>query len=133
MSRKLRSIGVSLSGYPVLLYLYYAAKSNMGDFTQMHLARETGQDKGLLSRSLQKLAQQGYIDISPSGDNRLSNLVNITNDGMEIGEKIHSFVWEWEKRFWSDTLSEDERTACLKAVQTMSSAILEEDHCSNNR
>lgn len=131
MSRKLRPIGVSLSSYPVLLYLYYAAKGKRGDFSQAHLVRETGQDKGLLSRNLQKLAEQGYIDISPSDSSRTSNLINITEQGMKIGKEIRDFVHEWEEEFWDDLLSAREKEACLKAVQTMSSAILASDHYRN--
>lgn len=131
MSRRLRKIGVSLSSYPVLLYLYYATKSNMGDFTQTYLAHETGQDKGLLSRNLQKLAEQGYVDISTSSSNRQSKLVNITDKGMKIGNEIREFVHEWEVEFWDDSIPAEEKEACLNAVQRMSSAILENEHYRN--
>lgn len=127
MSSRLRELGISLSSYPVLIYLYYASGSQGLEFTQTHLCKESGQDPGLISRSLKKLSEQGYVRIRANTEKLSSNLVSITNSGMKIAKEIEARIDQWEAECWDDLLTEKEKDCCLSVLQKVSLSILEED------
>lgn len=126
MSTRLRELGISLSSYPVLVYLYYASGNQGLEFTQTHLSKESGQDPGLLSRSLKRLSEQGYVRIRPNSKKLSSNLVSITKPGMEVAREIETRINQWETEYWDDLLTKREKDCCLSTLQNMSLKILNE-------
>ena len=127
LAKRLRELEIGISYYPVLLYLYQmSSNSDAQEFSQAHLSRETAQDKGLLSRSLKKLLNHGYVSIRTNPENGSSSLVGITDSGMEVATKIAGFVDEWEHDYWDVAVDDEDKEACLKAIQAMSVRILED-------
>lgn len=74
---------VSVQQYPILLKLL-----NHGYVYQKDISRDLHIDNALLTRSLRKLEDNGYIMRKEDNDNRRQNKISLTPNGIELSQQI---------------------------------------------
>lgn len=93
--------------------LFYLYESN--GMTAKELCDACGEDKGLLSRSLNYLEEEGYLTTNSSNSKKYKTTINLTIKGEKIAAKIkekidvilknvNNEVSEEERKFFYDTL-----------------------------
>ena len=85
------------------------------------LAKLGGYDKGTVTKAVQKLVDQGYVEtIADGADKRMRHLY-ITNDAMPAIKRLYEIREEWNRRL-IEQLDEEEKEKIFEIFQKMSQA-----------
>lgn len=89
----------NLKGYQVtMLFEIYKGKN----LSQNDIGSNYNIDKGVISRTLKKLEEDGFISREIDKDNRRRNIVSLTQKGEEVVEEIIRIFEEWEDEIYQD-------------------------------
>lgn len=89
----------NLKGYQVtMLFEIYKGKN----LSQNDIGSNYNIDKGVISRTLKKLEEDGFISREIDKDNRRRNIVSLTQKGEEVVEEIIKIFEEWESEIYQD-------------------------------
>lgn len=111
----------NLKGYQVtMLFEIYKGKN----LSQNDVGSNYNIDKGVISRTLKKLEEDGFISREIDKDNKRRNIVSLTQKGEEVVEEIIRIFEEWEDEIYQDIDIEKEILhEVLKKVALKSIAI----------
>ena len=102
MSKHLKELGVSLSDYSAIVFLFHEMNNdNERVVTQALIADTVSQDRGLMSRTIRRLKNSGIVSVSNSSKNHSHHSIQLTEKGIEIGKVIHQKTVDWEQYFYS--------------------------------
>ncbi|MEE0967838.1 MAG: MarR family transcriptional regulator [Clostridia bacterium] len=96
------------------LYYLYCSKS----LTATELCEMCGEDKSALSRAIEALENEGYIDCNIKAQKRYRSPLVLTEKGMEAGKRIYDRVDQVYKEA-SEGISEEDRRilySCLDKI-----------------
>ena len=127
LSSLLPDIGLSLSNYYIVLYLWHHQKSLPNGASQTQLSDNTLNDKAAVARGVKKLLELGYVDVASDPTNSSRNIVSLTNLGKSIGKQLNSWVLDWEEEALS-FLPAKRRTPFLDAFRELFFNMRNESH-----
>ncbi len=111
----------NLKGYQItMLFEIYKGKN----LSQNEIGSNYNIDKGVISRTLKKLEEDGFISREIDKDNRRRNIVSLTQKGEEVIEEIIRIFEEWEDEIYQDIdIEKDILHEVLKKVALKSIAM----------
>lgn len=111
----------NLKGYQItMLFEIYKGKN----LSQNEIGSNYNIDKGVISRTLKKLEEDGFISREIDKDNRRRNIVSLTPKGEEVIEEIIKIFEEWEDEIYQDIdIEKDILHEVLKKVALKSIAM----------
>ena len=115
LSKHLKKYELGLSNYSTLLFLYHRNEFHPEGCSQAFIAKQTAQDKGLMSRNVKTLKAKGYIDIIVDPQNNSSNRVKITKEGKKIAKVIDDLIIKWEEEMW-EVIAPKDRDAFERSI-----------------
>ena len=118
LAKKLPELGLGLSDYAHLLFLYHRRDELPQGASQTRLANEQLNDKAAVTRSVRKLENLGYVTVKPDEANSSRNLVSLTPAGAKAAARIDEWVYEWEESALA-SLDRNERAHFLKTFRAV--------------
>ena len=110
---------LDLKGYQItMLFEIYKGKN----ISQHEIGSNYNIDKGVISRTLKKLEDDGFISREIDENNRRRNIVSLTKKGEEAVEEIINIFNQWESEIYEgidiekDVLHEVLKTIAIKAI-----------------
>lgn len=110
---------LDLKGYQItMLFEVYKGKN----ISQHEIGSNYNIDKGVISRTLKKLEDDGFISREIDENNRRRNIVSLTKKGEEAVEEIINIFDQWESEIYEgidiekDVLHEVLKTIAIKAI-----------------
>lgn len=110
---------LDLKGYQItMLFEIYKGKN----ISQHEIGSNYNIDKGVISRTLKKLEDDGFISREIDENNRRRNIVSLTKKGEEAVEEIINIFNQWESKIYEgidiekDVLHEVLKTIAIKAI-----------------
>lgn len=110
---------LDLKGYQItMLFEVYKGKN----ISQHEIGSNYNIDKGVISRTLKKLEDDGFISRETDENNRRRNIVSLTKKGEEAVEEIINIFDQWESEIYEgidiekDVLHEVLKTIAIKAI-----------------
>lgn len=110
---------LDLKGYQItMLFEIYKGKN----ISQHEIGSNYNIDKGVISRTLKKLEDDGFISREIDENNRRRNIVSLTKKGEEAVEEIINIFDQWESEIYEgidiekDVLHEVLKTIAIKAI-----------------
>lgn len=112
----LRPIGIRGTQYSLLVTLQMS-----GAITVTELADNVVMDRTTLTRNLEVLEKQGYVEVMPGIDRR-TRVVTITQDGLAILDKAYP-LWEQAQARVKEAMGGDELHGLLERLSALTQAI----------
>ena len=112
----LRPIGIRGTQYSLLVSLQMS-----GAITVTQLADNVVMDRTTLTRNLEVLEKQGYVEVMPGIDRR-TRVATITQDGLAILDKAYP-LWEQAQARVKEVMGGDELQSLLERLSALTQAI----------
>jgi MarR family transcriptional regulator, transcriptional regulator for hemolysin len=80
-------VHIQVEQIPVLMVLFYG-----GPHSQQDIADELERDKSSVLRTVASLVASGFLKVEPDGQDKRKKLVNLTDTGMKLGQRIHDEI-----------------------------------------
>lgn len=95
-----------------------------GAATSTELCEICGEDKGMISRTIKELTEQGLVYIDKQGEQKYRNPIKLTEKGFEIADIIANKISEMLKRV-SDGLPNNDREILYNSLSHISKSLTE--------
>ncbi len=95
--------------------LYYISRNQKKNIIQQDIANLTNKTKSAILRSLDILEEKKFLKRAAMLNDRRKNVIQLTNKGYEIADKMHEKFLELEKELMKG-LSKDEQKACMSVL-----------------
>lgn len=117
-SRILRDVsGLSLAQWQIIMIL-----GATGETTPSEVSRNAQFDKGLLSRKLKMLIEDGLVKSTPHPSDRRQQILALTPDGQRVFDETLPHMQERQERL-RGLFEEDEITALYAALDKLEDAL----------
>ena len=113
MEQKLDNYGIGSGEVAILMLLHHKNAMN-----QKEIAEEIHINKATVSREIEKLIKNGYVERKRSGEDRRGYIIILTERGEEIIPEIKEILLEWKKVIMHG-FSMGERGFIMKALEKM--------------
>lgn len=112
LNERLIKIGLSYSQWMIVYYL-----KQLGPVTLVEISNTLHVEKPTISRTVNRLAEQRWIEEVPSKDKR-ERMIQLTKEGMEVYEKSIPIVIEFEESLLEEMPDADIDTA-FRTIQLL--------------
>ncbi len=118
----LKSINITFAGiskeitYEQMGVLYFLSR-NTGkkDMIQQDIAEIMNKNKSAVLRSIDILEQKGFVKRVPAAGDRRKNVVELTDNGKKVIDKMHEFFLEKDVEL-KDGINESELEVCMRVL-----------------
>ena len=125
----LETSGITLTQWRVIVLISVAQRTRLSE-----LVRHTAFDKGMISRNIKKLVEEGIVCAEPDKIDHRAQVLTLTNKGQEVLKKTTPYSHA-RQNLLNNALSPTELNVLHKALdklelaaETRISVLLEKDH-----
>ncbi|MEQ6248940.1 MarR family winged helix-turn-helix transcriptional regulator [Sulfitobacter sp. HNIBRBA3233] len=90
----------------------------LGKTTPAEIVRETGLDKGQLSRTIRDMTERGLLEAVPNTDDMRGQVIDFSERGRALFQKVRPLIYDRQDRLLS-VMSEEERKTFIRVLDLL--------------